>query len=63
MTYIPLETRSPYTVGYRDAEGDGLVHECCLYAGSSFEARVIAIQEVPVLRVNPMLIKYIIKEA
>lgn len=63
MTYIPIETTSPYSVGYRTELGDGPVKEFCLYAGSSYEARVIAIQQLPELRANPNLIKYIIKEA
>jgi len=52
-----------YSVGYHPTMGDDqpLLEWCC-YAASSFEARVIAIQDCPVLRSYPSLIKYIVTE-
>ena len=51
----------PYTVGYNDSY-DGPIREWCCYAYNSFEARVIAIQDCPVIRKQPTLIKYIFSE-
>ena len=63
MTYIAAQPDrlEPYTVGYWSELGDSPVQEICMKAGSSYEARAIAIQTVPALQAYPSLIKYILK--
>ena len=52
-----MPNRKRYTVRYRDAGSQRL--EGCFYAGDAFEARVLAMEDIPFIRTHPNAIDLI----
>ena len=52
-----MPNRKRYTVSYRDAGSQRL--EGCFNAGDAFEARVLAMEDIPFIRTHPNAIDLI----